>query len=159
MKSFINIITAVLTIIIMIFIAAGISLHFTNHTQSAQKEFEEAGLELPVVFQIPGDCQGFEGLHYEIIFNIHIVENCTGSEIVTIHELAHAYVEGTLTQQERDAWAAYKNQEWINPANYDQSANETSAWAVTGWVKHRYYTDGLEILIPAAILGQCPACP
>jgi hypothetical protein len=99
-------------------------------------QFDAAGIELPdVSIAFPSQaraCHGFGGLY---VPSKRAVRICKPSERTIIHELAHAWIETTLTDGERQSFLQLRGlTTWTGGDEWDQrgaeQAAEIIAWAV-----------------------------
>ena len=91
--------------------------------------FDQAGFDLPLLrYVYHGDnsepCAGRPGLHHPVEGR-HVIEICTAemsipTEVMILHETAHAWIDRTLTDERRATFQQLRG--WTYWRNYDAAA-------------------------------------
>ena len=99
----------------------------------ARSRFAQSGLELPdIAVEFPTDdsrCYGYGGVYLPTELTVRI---CRPSESTMIHELAHAWVETTFNDSDRNAFLELRGLEtWTGGEHWDQRGAEQAAEIIT----------------------------
>lgn len=100
----------------------------------ALERFARANLELPPELQIifPDDqseCLGYGGLYVRSKIEVRI---CRPSDTTMLHELAHAWIETTLNDAEREAFLDLRQLDtWTGGSEWDRRGAEQAAEVLT----------------------------
>lgn len=99
----------------------------------AFSQFDSSGIALPdvsIVFPSKeSECYGFGGFYIPAEQAVRI---CRPSKTTMIHELAHAWIETTITDDERGAFLELRGLEtWVGGDEWDQRGAEQAAEIVT----------------------------
>lgn len=108
--------------------------------------FDEAGLDMPALRYVhhggdPVPCGGRAGVHH-VVDGVSVIELCepkpsTATEVMILHETAHAWAEHSLTDADRDAfqrlrgfshWRNYEAVAWHE--NGTEQAAEILVWGL-----------------------------
>ena len=114
--------------------AAGLDQQQHQLVDFALERFANAGLELPSDLKIsfPTDqakCFGYGGIYVPTEVEVRI---CRPSDTTMVHELAHAWLETTLTDEERKAFLELRGLNmWAGGDEWDQRGAEQSAEILT----------------------------
>jgi hypothetical protein len=111
--------------------------HLDTHDQQlvefARSQFAIVGIELPEVrINFPDDeavCFGHGGIYLP---SKHEVRICRPSKATMIHELAHSWVETTLTNTQRTAFLQLRGLDtWTGGSSWDERGAEHAAEIIT----------------------------
>jgi hypothetical protein len=99
----------------------------------ARSQFAQIGIELPEVrIEFPDDeavCFGHGGIYLP---SKHEVRICRPSKATMIHELAHSWVETTLTNTQRTAFLQLRGLDtWTGGSDWDERGAEHAAEVIT----------------------------
>ena len=105
----------------------------------AFRQFAAADIELPdveITFPVdPDRCFGYGGVY---VPSDHAVRICRPSPTTMIHELAHAWIESTFTDADRDAFLELRGLDtWTGGESWDERGAEQAAEIITWAVMDR----------------------
>jgi hypothetical protein len=109
----------------------------------ALERFAKAGLQLPSELEIdfPTDeakCFGYGGLYLPEQIEVRI---CRPSDTTIVHEFAHAWIETTLTESERQAFLELRGLDtWVGGTEWGERGAEQAAEILTWAVMDRDIT-------------------
>lgn len=131
-------------------VAPGLDKEQQGLVDFALERFASANLELPPELQISfqddqSECFGYGGLYIRSKIEVRI---CRPSDTTMLHELAHAWIETTLNDAEREAFLDLRELDtWTGGSEWDRRGAEQAAEVLT-WalmdrdITHRWLDPG-----------------